>query len=485
MMRVAIYIRVSSEEQAVKGNSLYEQEDRLKAYCKAMGWDEPVLYEDDGYSAKDLNRPAVTRLLEDVKQRKYNMVLTTKIDRLSRRLLDLLNLIDYLKKYDANYTSATESFDTSTPVGIMTLQILGSVAEFERQRIRERVRENLLSLAKQGKMIGKPPYGYNIVDGTYEVNIEESLIVKQIFQWTLENEGPLAIAGKLNAMGIPTKNNTIWNERRIREMLQLESYIGQFIYNRTYRKGTNIATRPEEEWIVTEDHHEPIIEESVFYKVQDILKARKRGAKQYHGDDRYLLSGLVYCTHCGQKMHGRQAQRPRKTIEDKVQLYYICSGYQKKGICFYHYVHRDDLEQFVVQEIKKAVKTRPERLNLILTEAPNRLSEKDLFMSKLTKLDNRMQKQIEAWEKDLISDHDLKLARQRIEEERKTIQKALDDLERVEAMSEQYRAQSKAKELLDDILSEDRVKMKTAISRLIHRVKVTDGQVIEVSWNRA
>lgn len=482
-MNVAAYIRVSTDEQSERGNSLFEQTERLTAYCKAMGWPKPAIYEDDGYSAKDLNRPAMSRLLEDVKQKKYNMILTTKIDRISRKLIDLLNLIDYFRRYDTFYSSSSESFDTSTPVGMMTLQILGSVAEFERERIRERVRENLLSLAKQGKLYSKPAYGYNVINGVYEVNIEESLIVKDMFRWTLEGKGPIWIAGQLNAMGIPSKNGTLWDEKRIRMSLQLEAYIGQFIYNRKYRKGTVEVTRPEEEWIVIEDHHEPIIDEDTFHKVQDIIRNRKRASRKYFSDEKYLLTGLVYCTHCGEKMNGRQIQRPRSKTADKYEYRYLCSGYAKKAICSYHSILRDDLEAYVIEEIKQLTEHSPDRLKEMKIEEPEKkISERDLLESKLHKLDQRMQKQIEGWEMDLISADDLKKARKRIDDERRVLQEAIEKHDQAAAASEQMKVQNKARDLIEDIMSEDRIVAKRAIAQIISRIEIRGGEEVSITF---
>ncbi|WP_438448181.1 recombinase family protein [Gorillibacterium sp. sgz5001074] len=485
-MRVAIYIRVSTDEQATKGNSLTEQAERLPTYCKAMGWDPPVVYEDDGYSAKDLNRPAITRLLEDVKLRKYDMVLTTKIDRLSRRLLDLLNVIDYMKKYDCHYNSATESFDTSTPVGMMTLQILGSVAEFERQRIRERVRENHLSLARQGKMIGKPAYGYDNVDGDYEINIEESLIVKQIFQWTLDGMGPLSIAKKLNQLGVATKQGAQWEEKQIRRMLTSETYIGHFVYNRTGRDSSTakVSRRPQEEWIVTEDHHPAIIDQETYDRVQEIVQSRRRDRHGFHGHDRYLLSGLVYCGHCGHKMHGRQRTRPRKTMDTRFEMIYSCSGYSKRGVCHFHFINRDDLENFVLSSLQEIARQKPEKLQLVLTEPVQQLSEKDLIMSKLAKLDTRMQKQIEAYERDAISIEDLKKARERIDKERMELHQSLQALNELHEAAEQIGTHSVIKDRLDDILSMDRVKAKQALATILHKIHIENGSEVSLVFKR-
>lgn len=176
-MRVALYARVSTDEQATKGNSLFEQEERLRAYCKARAWGEMELFIDDGYSAKDMKRPKLQEMLERVKQKEFKMIVTTKIDRLCRNQLDLLTIVDELELFQCGYVSATESFDTSTAAGRMVLQILGSFAEFERQRIRERVRDNMQSSAKNSeKAISRPCFGYDIVDGRYAINEREAEI---------------------------------------------------------------------------------------------------------------------------------------------------------------------------------------------------------------------------------------------------------------------------------------------------------------------
>lgn len=482
-MRPGLYVRVSTEEQATKGNSLYEQEERGVAYCKAMGWPAPVIYVDDGYSAKDMNRPDLTRMLEAVKKKEHDVIITTKLDRLSRKLLDILKLVEYFEKSSCSYASISESFDTSTSAGKLSLQVLGAVAEFERERIKERVRDNLMSLARQGKLISKASYGYNVVDGQLEVNLEESLIVKNIFKWTLEGVGPLQLAGRLNNMGIPSKNGKIWEEKTIRRLIASETYIGQFVYNRKYRKGTVEVTRPREEWIISEDHHEPIVDRVTFDKVQELLATRKYVQKQNYNNERYLLTGLIRCSHCGYKMNGREVMRPANK-EKKLVYYYQCNGYSKKGVCFFHFVYRDDLEFEVVRQIKLLATTNLRKLKVVVSKDTPKLSEIKLLESKLTKLDSRMQKQLELYEDGDISKDDFRRARDRIEKERKEIQDTMDDLKRIEEQSEQAAVQEKAKNLLEDIQSGDRLRMKQAIARIVESITIENGSEIDIVFKR-
>ncbi|OEH85578.1 hypothetical protein BHU72_01910 [Desulfuribacillus stibiiarsenatis] len=162
---IAIYCRVSTDEQARNGISLKEQQVRLFSYCRAMGWKaKPLVFVDDGYSAKSTNRPQLKSLLTKVKLGEISSVIVTKLDRISRRLLDLLNMIDLFQDYNVSFISISESFDTTTPSGRLTLQVLGAVAEFERERIKERVFENMLHAASNGKWLTQSPYGFRLKD---------------------------------------------------------------------------------------------------------------------------------------------------------------------------------------------------------------------------------------------------------------------------------------------------------------------------------
>lgn len=139
MIKVAIYIRVSTEDQAREGYSLEVQREYLESFVTREGYDVYKVYCDEGISAYSTRRPALQKLVEDAKQRKFDLVLAYKLDRFSRNLKDLLNLVDELSGYGVSFKSATEPFDTSTSAGKLMFQQLGSFAEFERNRIRVKV----------------------------------------------------------------------------------------------------------------------------------------------------------------------------------------------------------------------------------------------------------------------------------------------------------------------------------------------------------
>ncbi|MBU4457693.1 MAG: recombinase family protein [Candidatus Omnitrophica bacterium] len=138
-LRIAIYIRVSTEDQAKEGYSLEVQREYLESFANREGYEVFKVYCDDGISAYSTRRPALQKLLADAKGKSFGLVLAYKIDRFSRNLKDLLNLVDELSKYGVGFRSATEPFDTTTSAGKLMFQQLGSFSEFERNRIVERV----------------------------------------------------------------------------------------------------------------------------------------------------------------------------------------------------------------------------------------------------------------------------------------------------------------------------------------------------------
>lgn len=158
---VAIYIRVSTEDQAKEGYSLEVQREYLEAFAKRVGLEIFRVYQDDGISGYSTERPALKELLKDAKGKKFDLVLVYKIDRFSRNLKDLLNLVDELLSSGVGFKSATEPFDTTTSAGKLIFQQLGSFAEFERNRIAERVFPGMVKGVQRGNWQGAryAPYG--------------------------------------------------------------------------------------------------------------------------------------------------------------------------------------------------------------------------------------------------------------------------------------------------------------------------------------
>src|SRR3990167_4423030 len=201
-MRIAIYIRVSTEDQAKEGYSLEVQREYLESFAKREGLEIFKVYQDDGISGYSTERPALKELLKEAKDKKFDLVLVYKIDRFSRNLKDLLNLVDELSTYGVGFKSATEPFDTTTSAGKLMFQQLGSFAEFERNRIAERVFPGMVKGVQRGNWQGAryAPYGYsyNKEKKLLEIEEREANIVKLIYTMYLSGKSTHDIAAYLD-----------------------------------------------------------------------------------------------------------------------------------------------------------------------------------------------------------------------------------------------------------------------------------------------
>lgn len=269
-MNVAIYVRVSTEEQAKEGHSIEAQKDKLKKYCDLFEYKVFNYYVDEGISGKSMDRPNLQRLISDAEERKFDMVLVWKISRLSRSLRDLLNIVYAFELNDIAFASYSEKFDTSHPVGKMTLQLLGSIAEFDRNTIAENVKLALRHKQRKGQVHGGSIFGYDNIDKKLIVNVEESEIVKMIFNLFIEGYSMISIACKLNDMGITTRRGKRWTTGSLYVILKNQTYLGKI--RKKLKKG-QLELLP--------GIHDLIIDEKTFNKVQKIFKKRSHGRAKY------------------------------------------------------------------------------------------------------------------------------------------------------------------------------------------------------------
>src|SRR3989339_29043 len=179
--KVAIYSRVSTEEQAKEGLSVEAQIDKCKSFCNARDWEVFKVYKDAGYSAGSLNRPALELLLRDADENKFNIILVYKIDRFSRKLKDLIMVLDDLKSKDINFTSVTEQIDTTSAMGEAFFQIIGVFAQLERGMVKERVELAFSKKISSGEVLNRAPFGYEYKNRRLVVKGEEAEKVRQIF----------------------------------------------------------------------------------------------------------------------------------------------------------------------------------------------------------------------------------------------------------------------------------------------------------------
>lgn len=407
---VALYCRVSTDEQAREGVSLEEQQERLKAYCRAMGWTDQVeIFVDDGYSAKNMERPELQRLLHAVKNGSVSRIMVTKLDRMSRRLLDLLNLIDLFQDYEVSFVSISESFDTNTPSGRLTLQVLGAVAEFERERIRERVFENMLHAASSGKWLTQSPYGYDLVDKSLVINNREAEIVRRVYDMYLnEGSGFYTIAKSLNEGGIPSRQRKEWSIRAIKLMLTNPAYKGSLVWNRKDSSKSQRKDKDDSERVTVEDCLPPIIDKSVWERVQKRMGQVTIAPRSKTSP--HLLGGLLRCGNCGSGMSIGFSGSPNKRYR-----VYRCSANKNKGTCTSKQYRADSVEEWFKQGLLQLISDSSGILTIMAKEAAVK-SEREQLEQKVNTAKVRYKRKIEAYTSGLIELEDLNEEKSRLEQ---------------------------------------------------------------------
>jgi site-specific DNA recombinase len=249
-------VRVSTDEQAKAGYSLAAQVDRIKSFIKSQGWAACDIYSDDGYSAKDRKRPALQRLLDDASEKRFDAVLVYKIDRLSRRLKDLIEIVEEISHNNVGFKSITELIDTTTPEGRLMFHQFGSFAQYERELIGQRTKMGMIKRLKSGKWNGGPaPYGYSLNSPHLKIKEDEAKIVHLIYDLAdTKNMGVINIARHLNEMHIKGVRAKKWRQNTVYSILTNPAYIGVLAWGGERVVGT----------------HKPIIKEAQFEKIKKI-----------------------------------------------------------------------------------------------------------------------------------------------------------------------------------------------------------------------
>ena len=297
-LRCAIYTRKSTEEGLEQDfNSLDAQREACEAFIasqKHEGWVAlPTHYDDGGYSGGTLERPALQRLLDDIRGSKVDVVVVYKIDRLTRSLLDFAKIVEVFDAHGVSFVSVTQAFNTATSMGRLTLNVLLSFAQFEREVTGERIRDKIAASKKKGMwMGGYPPLGYDVKDRKLVVNEAEAETVRYIFRRYQELGSVRLLKEHLDAAGIVSKHRIAPDGRpyggkpiargALYHMLQNRIYRGEIVHKNQAYPG----------------EHAPIIDDDLWQKVQTTLAANRvdRGAgKGNHHLS--LLAGLIYDAH--------------------------------------------------------------------------------------------------------------------------------------------------------------------------------------------
>lgn len=323
--RIAIYSRKSIETD--KGDSIEVQIQICKNYFSKYDECKFEIFEDEGFSGGNTNRPALQKMLQLVKANEFDIVAVYRVDRIARNVVDFVNMHELLKKYNTNLVSVTEGFDPSNPLGKMMMLILASFAEMERENIRQRVRDNMLALGKKGYWSGgNAPFGYTSVRVTEHGKLvsfltqkaDEVKIVEEVFRMYTDGFSTRKIATYLNF-----KYNLNTSPKRVSNIIQNPSYTGsstvihEFFKNQGYevygepdgygylmygyRKvldNGNKVLNKDGNIIVAVSKHEPIIDNATWLKAQEIKQCNTQEPKPRISQFTFLAH-LVRCGVCG------------------------------------------------------------------------------------------------------------------------------------------------------------------------------------------
>ncbi|CVK20675.1 recombinase family protein [Sporomusa sphaeroides] len=361
--RVALYVRVSTEEQAEHGYSIEAQLDILRQHCKSNNKEIVAEYVDPGVSGKEMTKRAkLQKLLRDAELGRFDEVMVWKFNRMSRKMYDLMKIVSHLDKHKVSFRSCSENFDTATPMGRFSLHMMGAVGEFERNTIVDNVKLGMKQRARMGFRNGGACLGYCSVEdsgGTGKkrktrlvVVPEEAVIIKKIFDLYAAGKGFRAIATQLNREGAKTKKGNFFAPDSVREILKNPIYAGTVRYNRyegwseTRRRGKN--DKP----ILTEGRHEAIISREQWEQVQEMFAKRSKASPRVH-DSENLLTGLIRCPECGTPMVISRSHYRLKDGSKVALRYYSCGQFKGKGstVCHANSVRADYAEAYVLERI--------------------------------------------------------------------------------------------------------------------------------------
>ncbi|MEC0371140.1 recombinase family protein [Paenibacillus chibensis] len=373
-VRVAIYARVSTEEQAEYGYSIDAQLDTLRKYCELYSREIAGEYVDRGVSGKSIEgRYELQRLLLDAKDGKFDEVIVWKFNRMARKNIDLLHIVDMLEKNNVAFRSFSESFDTSTPTGRFALQMMGAVSELERNTIVDNVKMGHKHRAKTGKHNGKVPLGYRSVkvdlrgrESKIVIIEEEAAIVRNIFEQYSAGHGLKAIANNLNHRGHKTRIGKPFSTCAIRDILDNPMFVGKIRYNRYENWAERRRKGKTSELILVEGHHPAIVSDEMWKKVQ-LLRQKKSSMPKKRFEGEYLLTGLIRCPECGAAMTASRTVNRAKDGTKIVRMYYSCGRFRSQGssVCHANSVRKDEAEKAVTERIRQAV-TQPHILKKVV-----------------------------------------------------------------------------------------------------------------------
>lgn len=376
-MKAAIYSRKS--RFTGKGDSIENQIQLCMDYSKSIGIEDFYIYEDEGFSGSNIDRPQFKKMIQDAKDKKFNYLICYRLDRISRNVSDFSTLIEKLNKLDISFISIKEQFDTSTPMGRAMMFISSVFAQLERETIAERVKDNMYELARSGRWLGgKTPHGFNSERITFldenlkersmyklQVNDEQMEIVKLIYNKYLEFRSLSKLYKYVYHNSIRGPHGGKFDPSSLSRILRNPAYVkaNDEILKYLRDNGMEVIGTPDgkcgiltyakntSDSIAAIAKHLGVIEPEIWLKTQNQLDKNRDKAPRIATGKTALLSGLIKCSKCGANM--RITYKGKKTDKD-LKYYYVCGTKKTLGVdgCNCKNLNGPLVESLVVDKIK-------------------------------------------------------------------------------------------------------------------------------------
>ena len=378
-----IYVRLSQEDmRAGESLSIEHQKEILTKYVREQGWNLIETYADDGYSGTDFNRPAVQKLLSDAQTGKINIIVVKDLSRFGRNYIEVGQYIDYIfPMNNIRFIALGDNIDTAdrNSNAMEMMPIINMFNEWHASSTSKKIRAVMESNAKQGKYkCTYCAYGYTKADdekNTPIIDPDAAEIVKRIFTMRSQGMSPRKISDVLNGERVPIPSdyyyakigkvnprNTrhLWSQSTVLPILRNPIYIGHMAMMRrttvSYKNHKTIH-KPEDDWIIVENNHEPIISQELWDKVREVEQSVSRGKRCSDGELR-PLSGLMFCADCGHKMKSAGSSRRRKNGEMVRYRFFNCLDYSLfANRCFSHYISEKDIHAVICEDIRSLARS--------------------------------------------------------------------------------------------------------------------------------
>ena len=502
LFNVGIYLRLSQEdEKDGQSESIGNQRDFITRYVLEQNWNITDIYIDDGYSGLNFNRPDFKRMISDIEKNRINLVITKDMSRLGRDYIDTGHYLErYFPSKNIRYIAINDGIDTFSNSNNNDMSPFKAVInDMYAKDISKKVKTALYTKKMKGEFIGSvPPLGYQKDShnkGKLIIEPVTSEIVKRIFSMFLSGGTKLGIANILSSEGIPTpsasknltatqkKHKGVWNDNIINRILTNPTYIGNLTQNRAktinYKVGKKINLS-EQDWIVIEDTHEPIISVEDFNTVQHIMKT-----KNYVKKDKkpHLLSGLVKCSDCGGGM--------TFVKESPTRTYMVCMTWRKHaklGLCTAHTIREDYVLKYVTDTLKELASKHLNKGKILdNTKIDNPVPKYEKELQDLNNQLEQIKTYISSLYKDkvkgIITDTDFVELSNDFNNERTTIVKRISEIQAKISHNEQIENNSSFTEnLLEKFLEFETIDRQTLVL-LINKIEVFQDKKIKMHFN--